>query len=181
VTAVPSLAGPRLDLVSLPLAFLEASLANERTAAATMLGASIPDEWWDERALLEMRIADLRSDPELRPWLLRAMLRRADRAMIGHIGCHWRPGAEHIAEYAPGGIELGYSVFPAHRRQGYATEAVETMIAWAATQAIPTIALSIAPDNIPSLALAHRLGFTNVATRIDESDGLEEVFTRPTQ
>lgn len=96
----PAIAAPRLDLVSLPLAFLEASLADERAAAEDMLGATIGDEWWDERALLELRIGDLRADPALQPWLLRAMVRRADRVMVGHIGGHWRPGAEHLAEFA---------------------------------------------------------------------------------
>jgi ribosomal-protein-alanine N-acetyltransferase len=178
LSGLPAIAGPRLDLVSLPLAFLEASLAGERAAAADLLGATIDDEWWDERALLELRVGDLRADPELQPWLLRAMVRRADRMMVGHIGGHWRPGAEHLAEFAAGGIELGYAVFSAFRRQGYATEAVETMIAWIAAQGIPSVVLSVAPDNPPSLAITERLGFTWVGTRIDEIDGLEEVFVR---
>ena len=180
MSAPPSITAPRLELVSLSLAFLEASLAGEREAAAAMLDATIPDDWWDQRSLLEMRIGDLRSDPELRPWLLRAMVRRHDGVMVGHVGGHWRPGAAHLAAYAEGGIELGYEVFPAFRRQGHATEAVEAMIAWAAAQGVPCVALSIAPGNVPSLALARRLGFTRVGERVDEVDGPEEVFVRAT-
>lgn len=179
MSAPPIIASPRLELWSLGASFLEASLAGEREAAAAMLEATIPDDWWQARKLAEMRLQDLRGDMELRPWLLRAMLRRTDRTMIGHVGFHWRPGSPHLAEYAAGGVELGYEVFPAFRRQGYATEAVAAMLDWATAQGVPSFALSIAPGNTPSLAIARRFGFEEVGTRIDELDGPELVLVRP--
>lgn len=174
---VPPVRSPRLDLVSMSPQFYELCLAGECRAAAALLGAAIPDDWWEERAIMEFWLAALRADPAVQPWLARAMVRRDDRQMIGHIGCHGSPGMAHLEPYAAGGVELGYTVFSAHRRQGYAAEALEALMGWAASEhTIQAFVLSIAPDNTPSLALARRFGFTRVGSHIDPEDGLEEIF-----
>jgi len=170
---------PRLELVPLTLAFLDASLGGDRAAAATLLGAGIPSDWFDDRSIMGIRREDLRADPGLLPWLMRAIVRRDDRTMLGHCGFHGPPGMPHLEPHAPGGVEMGYTVFPAFRRQGYASEAVRGLMGWAAAQGVPSFVLSIAPANAPSQAIARCLGFVQVSSHDDPEDGLEEIFTRP--
>jgi RimJ/RimL family protein N-acetyltransferase len=61
---------------------------------------------------------------------------------------------------APGEVNVGYSLFPAARGQGYASRAVELLLQHLARDTDHTTAtLLIHPENTPSLALARRLGF----------------------
>jgi ribosomal-protein-alanine N-acetyltransferase len=184
MTIQPELAAPiltpRLALVPMTMPFLEASLARDSTHAAALLGATVPQEWLDEEWIMQIRKRDLQDDPSLVPWLLRAMVRREDQLMIGHCGFHSRPGPAYLEPYAPGGAEMGYTVYPAYRRNGYATEAVRGLMGWAAgAHSVPTFVLSISPANEPSQAIARRLGFKVVGTFDDPEDGLEEVFALP--
>jgi [ribosomal protein S5]-alanine N-acetyltransferase len=92
------------------------------------------------------------------------------RDVIGSIGFHGPPDDQ-------GRLEVGYSVDPDHRRQGYTSEAVRALFDWAhAAQGITTFVASISPDNEPSLRLAQGFGFRQVGEQIDEIDGLELVF-----
>jgi len=92
---------------------------------------------------------------------------------------HDPPWAAQLDEYAPGGVELGYTIFAPYRRQGYATEAANALMTWAqAEHKITRFVVSISPQNLPSLALAARLGFHKVGTQIDDEDGPEDVFVR---
>src|SRR4051812_33716175 len=127
---------------------------------------------------MHRRLGELRANPALEPWLLRGMIRRHDRTMVGRIGFHTAPDPEYLAP-AGGGIELGYVVFSGHRRRGYAREAITGMMGWAhAEHRVSRFVLSISPSNIPSLALAAHLGFTRIGSHMDEEDGPEEVFAR---
>lgn len=168
----------RLRLIPLTPEFLGASLAGDRAAAERLIGLSIAPEWFEERGLIELRLRELRADPALQPWTLRAVAERASGAMIGHIGFHTRPGPDYLKDLAPGGIEMGYTIFPAYRRRGYAREAVGAMMDWAAGQGLRRFVLSISPENAPSLAIAAHFGFRKIGSHIDEDDGLEEIFLR---
>ena len=119
----------------------------------------------------------LRDDDALRPWLLRAMVERSRRRMVGHIGFHSRPGADYLRELSPGGVELGYVVYPAFRRRGYAREATLAMMAWAArAHGVRRFVVSISPSNVASTALAEQLGFRRIGSHVDEIDGPEDIF-----
>lgn len=168
----------RLTLIPLTPAFMDASLAGDAAAAGRLIGLNVPAEWLEERWLIELRRGDLLRDPAYQPWGVRAIGERSSGAMVGHVGFHTRPGPAYLAATAPDGVELGYTVFPAHRRRGYATEAVAAMIGWAAAQGVRRFVLSISPENVPSQAIAARLGFRRVGEQIDEEDGVEEIFLR---
>lgn len=169
----------RLELRSLSAAFLGASLAGDVQAANRMLGVPVSPDWFQERLLMQRRLAQLRHDPPLQPWLLRAIVLCEEQVMVGRIGFHAGPGAADLQDFAPQGVELGYKVYPPFQRRGYATEACAILMSWA-TQMQPGIpfVVSISPDNVPSLRIARHFGFQKVGTRLDEIDGPEDVFVR---
>jgi RimJ/RimL family protein N-acetyltransferase len=140
--------------------------------AEGLLDASLPSWWPDEEARrwLVIRLEEMRQTPSSAEWLLRGMLRRTDKRLLGRINFHDPPDERNRAE-------LGYTVFEAYRRRGYATEAAIAMMHWAHTErSVETFVLSISPENRPSLAMAAKLGFERVGSRMDEIDGEEWVF-----
>ena len=172
---VPRIHAERIDLVSMSPAFMEALIAGRREDAEAALGAAIPDEWPSEHdeSFLGRRLEQMQSEPEVQRWLVRALVLRLDGTMIGHAGFHGSPGTQGLAD---GKAELGYTVFPEHRGQGYAAEAAEALMGWAESQGIHDFVASVSPDNEPSLAIVHKLGFVQTGDQWDEEDGLELVF-----
>jgi ribosomal-protein-alanine N-acetyltransferase len=170
---VPPIATPRFELVSMSLPFMQLLLAGDREAAEIEIGASIPVDLRDNLdSFLQFRIADLSVDPDAQPWLGRAVVLTdgdGTRRVIGTCGFHAPPGPE-------GRVEVGYSIQPAHRRQGVATEAVHALFDWAVTQGVDRFRASVSPDNVGSLAIITRLGFRQVGVQIDDIDGKELVF-----
>jgi len=166
----------RLDLLPMGIEFLEAYLNGDKARAASLLGHPVADEWlpnvWTVRRLEQMRI-----DPTLEAWLLRAVILRATGRMIGHISFHTAPDPDYLAPYAPGGVEFGYTIYPAFRQQGYATEMAAGLMAWAEQEhGVRRFVLSISPENLPSQRIAHHFHFRKIGSHIDEEDGLEEIF-----
>ena len=66
-----------------------------RAEAERLLGVPLPLDWPDCKELLALRLSQLEKDPSLTPWLLRAMVLRDERAVVGFIGFHQAPGPEH--------------------------------------------------------------------------------------
>ena len=163
----------RLELILLTTSLIDDLLAGRRQEAQVEGGFVMPSNWPDEHdsAFLRMRREQIRADPQTEVWLARAMVASEDpsRSMIGHIGFHGPP--------REGTLEMGYTIFPAHRRRGHACEAAAGMMDWAMREhGIRKFILSISPDNTPSLAVAERLGFQRTGEQWDEEDGLEWVF-----
>jgi ribosomal-protein-alanine N-acetyltransferase len=170
---VPSIHTARLELVSMPLAFMEALLAGDTAAAGEAIQAEVPENLRSNlEDFLRYRLAQVRADPSIRRWLGRAMvLTEADgaRRVIGTIGFHGPPDDR-------GRLEIGYSVQERYRRQGFAREAVRAMLDWAAEEhRIYRFIASISPGNEPSLALTRSFGFVQTGEQMDEIDGLELV------
>lgn len=167
----------RLNLISMTAEFLEASLNRDVQAVTQWLGSTPPDEWLQTQDWPQMRLQQLRADPVLQPWLLRAVILRATGEMIGHVGFHTAPNPDYLQPYAPGGVEMGYTIYPAFRQQGYATEAVAALMAWATQEhRVSRFVLSISPRNLPSRRIAAHFGFRKVGSHVDEIDGPEDIF-----
>ena len=135
------------------------------------MGAALPPGFPspDQRRFLN-RHRQMLADPALEPWLMRLIVLRHGRDVVGDAGFHGPPDAE-------GRLELGYQVLPAHRRRGYATEAAVALIGWAHSEhGINRFVASVAPDNVASRRVVGKLGFTQTGTRMDEVDGPELVF-----
>jgi RimJ/RimL family protein N-acetyltransferase len=120
---------------------------------------------------LQYRLAQLTVDPSIRRWLGRSMILEdgSGPRVVGTIGFHGPPDDQ-------GRLEIGYSVDPAFRRRGFASEGIRAMFDWAAEHGIHRFIASISPTNERSLRLAAGFGFVQTGSHIDDIDGLEYVF-----
>jgi RimJ/RimL family protein N-acetyltransferase len=108
--------------------------------------------------------------PDHAPWLFRAVVLKEPRTAIGHVNFHGPPDDRGVAE-------IGYSLLPAFRGQGYAIEAVRAMFDWARREhGVRRFRASVSPDNERSQHLIGKLGFVRIGEQWDEEDGLEWVF-----
>jgi RimJ/RimL family protein N-acetyltransferase len=170
MTVVAPIRTARLELVPIEPNLIRHLIAGERMEAERIAGAPLPAEFPNDDELagfLPIQLRRIESAPDRRQWMARLM--RTKEKIVGHCGFH---GPPEIV----GRAEIGYTVFTAYRRHGYATEAARALVDWAFEQGEPRVFASISPDNAPSLALVTRLGFTQVGTQEDEIDGLELVF-----
>lgn len=173
------LRSPRLDLISMEPAVLEALLADDYMQAAQIGGYHIPDDLMLRKSMLQRRWRQVQVNPDLQPWLLRAIVIRKTRTMCGRIGFHSKPGPDDLQDIAADGVEIGYATGERFRRQGYAKEAAITLMRWAfENHQQRCFILSIAPDNKASLAMARSMGFREIGSHMDEEDGLELYFER---
>ena len=167
----------RLDLIPFSPAVIRAALDGNRPGMEQLLGISVPSDWEVQREFLELRLRELEANPALQPWLARGMSLRSEARLIGDIGFHSAPVTSPAASQKC--VELGYNVLKAWRRLGFAQEAIEALIQWACDRhEVHRFVLSISPENQPSLALAAKLGFRRIGSKIDEQDGPEDIFER---
>ncbi|MHC0429672.1 GNAT family N-acetyltransferase [Streptomyces sp. O3] len=89
-------------------------------------------------------------------WSMYALVRTADGLAVGAMGFHGPP--------ADGRVEIGYDLVAAARGQGYATEALRALTAWAlASPDVHTVIAHTDPANTPSQAVLERAGFLRTA------------------
>ncbi|MCY3771997.1 MAG: GNAT family N-acetyltransferase, partial [Gemmatimonadetes bacterium] len=128
---------------------------------------------------IEMRLRQLHANPEIQPWLLRAIVLKRSQTMCGRIGFHSKPGPEDLRKVAAEGVELGYEVGESFRRQGIARESAIAIMKWASEQHRQRcFVLSIDPENTASLSMARSMGFMEIGSHVDEVGGLELYFER---
>ena len=129
----------------------------DRAELARRLGGSVADGWPgpDMAQYLPAYTGELAEQPERSAWV-RLALRTADRALIGDMGFHGPPDRQ-------GTVELGYSIAPAYRRQGYASEGARALVAWAFAQPqVRRIIARCAPDNPGSIRVLERAGLQHI-------------------
>lgn len=141
----------RLTLVPFTLELVNAA-RTDRDLFTQRLGAHVPDEWPgpDFADLLPMLAQSLNQQPDDARWT-RLIVHTADQVLIGDVGCHGPPD-EH------GVVEIGYSIVPAYRSHGYATEAAQGLIRWLWTQNVSRITAGCDTDNAGSIRVLEKLG-----------------------
>lgn len=127
----------------------------------------------EPRWVWALRAEQVAADPPSAAWVTGIMWDERRSVAVGHAGYHGPPDAA-------GMVEIGYTVEPAHRRQGYARAALAALLARAAREPdVRTARVTISPDNEPSKQLAAQFGFVEVGEQWDDEDGLEIIYERP--
>ncbi|MFB6772687.1 GNAT family N-acetyltransferase [Streptomyces sp. NPDC056337] len=151
---------------------MSALLAGDLSGASRTAGVSLTEYFVTDQArwLWQFRLEQMAADPGHARWIARQAVVGDQGLVVGHAGFHGPPDEV-------GMVEIGYSVAPDFRRQGYARSALIELLRWAAAEpAVTTVRASISPDNVASLATISGFGFVEVGEQWDEEDGLELVF-----
>jgi RimJ/RimL family protein N-acetyltransferase len=163
---------PDIRFVKLSPAALTALVEGDLTAASEAAGVTLSQYLLDERWLWEIRLEDIRRNPQSADWIARAAVTDGGE-VVGHGGFHGPPDEEGV-------VEVAYSVDPRHRRQGYAKAMLRSLLERAdADPAVTAVRASIRPDNAGSRATIAGFGFRKVGEQWDPEDGLEDVYLRP--
>jgi RimJ/RimL family protein N-acetyltransferase len=168
----------RLLLMSMSERFLRALSQNDLDAAQSSVEFTVSRPCsLAGSPFIETRLALIERDPSQRAWMYRAVVRKTDKQMLGHISFHHKAPDPDLLAYSKRAAELGYTIEPEHRRRGYARESAIAMMEWASGECgVRHFFLSVSPDNAPSLEMARSMGFEVVGDHIDEIDGLEYVM-----
>jgi len=173
----PTLDTERLTLVALAAADLDAWLTGDAAALARGVGArfpgpaDLPPLFGEDMPWFRAR---LRKRPTALGWGVWIILLRTGGVPVGVVGFLGEPDAE-------GRFGFGYSVYPEHTRQGYATEAARGALAWAFAQPGALLArATIPPWNTASLRVAEKLEMQRAGTAQDEEVGEVLVFEKGT-
>lgn len=165
-SAENAIVGPRLDLVVLPGALLDACLAGDLPRVHQLAEFALPHDFPCENEWLGVRRGQVLADPAWQPWSLRALVLRHENRMVGFTSFHGPPGVNSLG--TPGAAEVGYSVFPEFRARGYATETARAMLEWAQREhGVRHFISSIEPSNAPSLRVIDKLGFVSLDLILD--------------
>ena len=132
-----------------------ASLERDPDALAAAVGVTVGAEWppREAEAALGAWRAELLERPESRGWFGWLWLHTADGELIGHGGFKGEPDAS-------GAVEIGYALVPSRQGQGYGSEAVAALVAWALSDPrVRRIDAEASVDGHASIALLRKLGF----------------------
>jgi aromatic-L-amino-acid decarboxylase len=167
------LAGPRLDLVSCGLDFVEMIL-NDKSALAAALNATIPDGWPVSPEVQPLFRDMLRSNPAASDWVGYVAVLRSERTVIGDIGFLGPPDDA-------GSVEIGYSVVAGRRGRGYAAEMIGILVRWALRdERVRRIKAHTDPENGASMKVLEKNGFQRAGTSafLDQGDKIGWILER---
>ena len=159
---------PRLDLVAATLEHVEAEL-NDRAALESLLGVPIPEDWppgeYDRNAQ-EFFLSQFVSSggSSITGWLnWYAVTRNPSGLREALVAC-----AGFLGPPKNGTVEIGYSVVPAARGCGYATEIVNALVAHALTHPDVNEVIAHTSDaNAASTRVLLRCGFSRVGLGLE--------------
>jgi len=124
----------------------------------------------DCRRVWEVRAEQVVEDPSSAGWVTGIVWDPARRIAVGRAGYHGPPDAS-------GMVEVGYSIDPQFRRQGYARAALLALLGRARLEpGVTTVRASVSPGNVASRDLVLSSGFVQVGQQEDDEDGLELVY-----
>lgn len=166
----------RLILRLLPEAALAATVAQDHARLEALLGLAVPDIWFEDAWVAQLRLDQLRADSAFGPWSMRAIALKETGEILGSINCHHQPMSFAAQGETRMAVEIGYTIFVPWRQRGFGQEAVRGFAAWANGKGVQGLVLSIAPENRASLALAQKLGAAKIGSQIDAKDGREDIF-----
>ncbi|HEY7974494.1 MAG TPA: GNAT family N-acetyltransferase [Ktedonobacterales bacterium] len=148
-----------LRLYALSLAQARLALNGDRAALGAQISTHVPPEWPGHELAesLPTIIAEMERLAHDERWLW-VIVDQATSTVIGDIGFHGPvTGAPTV--------ELGYVILPGSQGHGYATEASEALLDWAAGRpAVERVIARIAHGNTASLRVAAKLHMREVVS-----------------
>ncbi|MCB1054894.1 MAG: GNAT family N-acetyltransferase [Acidobacteria bacterium] len=164
------IAAPRLTLLAATPRHLATEMVSPQRLGK-MLGAVVSPDWppgeYDQEAMAYFRDRLLVGGRAVAGWYAWYAIRREEgrqpAELIGSGGFFGPPDGH-------GTVEVGYSVLPAWRRQGYASEMTTALATFALGRpGVRRVIAHTADDNEASMAVLRRCGF--IATGAGESPG----------
>ncbi len=158
----PVLQTRRLDLIAATLDLVDAELKSH-AALQDLLGADVPEDWppgeYDRNAQEFLRTQLASGGPSRVGWLgWYAVTRDSDGRRDALVA-----GAGFLGPPAEGRVEIGYSVVPAARGRGYATEIVRALVAFAfGHPGVDEVVAHTSDENVASTHILLRCGFSRV-------------------
>ncbi|MFJ8623831.1 GNAT family N-acetyltransferase [Kitasatospora sp. NPDC093550] len=171
----PHPAPRRVRFVELSEKALRALADGDLAGGSAEAGVALDPHFVSDRArwIFGYRAGRLAEDPSAAPWITRAAVSEPDGVVVGDAGFHGPPDGA-------GTVEVGYTVVPGYRRQGYARAMLTALLERAAAEpGVRTVRARISPDNTASLATIAGFGFTRVGEQGNERDGIAVVFEAP--
>ena len=163
---------PRVRVLQLDADTLSALAEGDLTAAARtspvpltpyLAGPECRSAW-------TRRAHQIVEEPASAAWITGIVWDPDRRLAVGRAGYHGPPDDD-------GMVEVGYSIDPQFRRQGYARAALRALLERAAGEpGVRTVRASVSPGNLASLGLVRSKGFVAVGEQIDDEDGLEIIY-----
>lgn len=148
----------RLRLRALSLEEARMALAGRRAALGRRLGAHVPPAWPSAEMMswLPSIIEEMERQVGDERWLW-LIIEQATERVVGDTAFH--------GPVVGATVELGWQVVPASQGRGYASEAAEALLGWAATRpGVERVIARIAPENGASLRVAAKLGMRETAS-----------------
>ncbi|MEU2391344.1 GNAT family N-acetyltransferase [Streptomyces sp. NPDC007369] len=175
MTREPISASKHVRFVELGAKALRALADGDLAGGSAAAGVALDEHFVSERArsIFRYRADQLDSDPSAAPWTARAAVSEPDGVVVGDAGFHGPPDEA-------GMVEVGFTVVPRYRRQGYARAMLRALLVRAAAEpGVRTVRARVRADNTASLATIAGFGFTRVGEQGNEHDGLVIVFEVP--
>jgi [ribosomal protein S5]-alanine N-acetyltransferase len=147
---------PRLTLLPFSLEMKKIVL-NDKAKLAQIIDVRVPEHWPgpDLTEALPFFVQEMEKNPAGPTWD-GIIIHKAAQIIIGDMGFMGGPDAT-------GTVEIGYSIMPEYRNQGYATEMAQALIRWAFQQkGINVIIASCYADNIGSIKVLHKAGMNRL-------------------
>ena len=157
---------PRLRLISLEAKQL-AAIVRGPESVASLLKVSVPDQWPGIASAYAKALARLNKQPLLSSsgWWLYLFVNPQLKALVGSGGFKVPPDADGV-------VETGCEIAPVFRRQGYATEAVRGLIAYAFTRPqVSAVEAYSLPRKGPQSGLARAVGMARSGEAVDAVAG----------
>ena len=148
----------RLTLVAATAELVEADLEGQ-AVLGELLSAKVPENWPPdlyERRAMKVSLELLQQDPRQSGWSFWYLLTRSQETptLLGLCGFKGRPDQE-------GTVEIGYSVLKQFQVQGFATEAVTRLLAWAFShQNVSEVTAETLPHLRQSIRVMEKNGFS---------------------
>jgi RimJ/RimL family protein N-acetyltransferase len=174
----PVLRTPRLELVAMELAIVEAVILGRRHDAEALVNARMPERW-PNRELVErafaMTLEGIRENAGARLWGARVVVAGGagpSRRVVGSVVFRGAPAHDGLCEIA-------YGVEEGSQGQGYATEAVAASVAWALSQpgALAVQASTFAWHRA-SVRVLEKVGMVHTGAREHETMGEMVIYER---